>query len=178
MFKAICYENGPFFFQVLPDEDNVYVYEMGLRVSGGMIYNLTEATSGNNTLRMLINYSVSGKMCDKEDLKKIDPQFHGKHIASLSVPIRAGVIASIEGLHAISELPWLVDFTQYYHVGDEILLKHINTLDQLFARITIIAGNEEELSKRLCEIRSILKIYDKQGKQMNDWTAFDKKYQL
>ena len=177
MFKALGYENGPFFFQILPDRDKIYVYEMGLRVSGGMIYNLTEAASGNNTLKMLINYAVTGKMCEEEDLKKINPHFNGKHVASLSVPIKEGVITKIEGINKIEELPWLIDLTQYYHVGDEILQKHINTLDQLFARITIIADNELDLSKRLLEIRSIVKIYDKEGKLMNDWTAFDKKYQ-
>lgn len=178
MFKALGYENGPFFFQILPDGDKIYVYEMGLRVSGGMIYNLTEAASGNNTLKMLINFAVTGKMCEAEDLKKIDPHFNGKHVASLSVPIKEGIIAEIEGLQKIEQLPWLVDLTQYYHVGDEILQKYINTLDQLFARITIIADNVKDLSKRLCEIRSIVKIYDKEGKLMNDWSAFDKKYHL
>lgn len=178
MFKALGYENGPFFFQILPDGDKIYVYEMGLRVSGGMIYNLTEAASGNNTLKMLIDFAVTGKMCEAKDLKKIDPHFNGKHVASLSVPIKEGVIAKIEGVQEIEQLPWLVDLTQYYHVGDEILQKYINTLDQLFARITIIADKEKELTKRLCDIRSIVKIYDKEGKLMNDWTAFDNKYQL
>lgn len=176
MFKALGYENGPFFFQILPDGDKLYVYEMGLRVSGGMIYNLTEVASGNNTLRMLINYAVTGKMCEKDELNKINPHFNGKHVASLSVPLKEGVIASIEGLKIIKQLPWLVDLTQYYRIGDEISPKHINTLDQLFARITIMADDEEKLTKRLFEVRSTIKIYDQNGYLMNDWSAFDNKY--
>ncbi len=176
MFHAIGFENGPFFFQALPDGDNIYVYEMGLRVSGGMIYQITEATSGNNTQKMLIHYAVNGEMCSKEDVKMIDPYLNGKHSASISVPIREGKISSIEGLSVIQSFNWVVDITQYYHVHDIILPKYINTLDQLFARIIVKGDSEIELHERMKIIRNTVKIFDENGCLMNDWSGFDKKY--
>jgi len=176
MFKAIGYKNGAFFFQALPDGDNIYIYEMGLRVSGGMIYNITEATSGNNTLKMLINYSLTGTMCEKEDLLKIDPLLNGKFSASLSVPLKTGTIKNIVGLDIIEKMPELVDITQYYCIGDSITNKHINTLDQLFGRIILVANSPKELFEKLKFVRDTLTIISTENETMNDWKSFDKLY--
>jgi len=176
MFKGINYKNGAFFFQALPDGDNIYIYEMGLRVSGGMIYNITQATSGNNTLKMLINYSLTGSMCEKGDLLKIDPLLNGKYAASLSVPLKTGVIANVFGMDFVRQLPGLVDITEYYKVGDVIEKKHINTLDQLFGRIIIVSDSQNDLFEKLHSIREHLIVEDKTGYCMNDWTSFDKLY--
>ena len=72
MFLSIGFNNGVFFFQAIPDKDDIYIYEMGLRTGGGMTYKITEATSGNNDLEMLIHYAITGEMCEEEDIKTID----------------------------------------------------------------------------------------------------------
>lgn len=172
-FTAIGLKNGVFFFQAIPDGDKIYIYEMGLRVSGGMIYNMTEATSGNNSLKMLIHYSATGTMCEEADEKLIDASFKGKKASTLAFPLRVGKIGSFSGFDEVAKIDGVIDVTSYYKEGDEILPKHINTLDQLFARIMVASETEEELNHALLKIRNSVSVKDINGVEMIIWTTFD-----
>ncbi len=176
MFDSIGFRNGVFFFQAIPDGENIYVYEMGLRVSGGMIYNMTEAAGGNNAMKMLIYYSLTGKVCEKDDIALIDPYFHGKVATTLSLPLRTGKIGKVIGMDHLQDIDDIVDVTVYYHVGDEILPKHINTLDQLFGRIMIVSDREESLLRQLDVIRHDVSVLDEIGDEMIIWDTYDRIY--
>lgn len=172
-FTAIGLKNGAFFFQAIPDGDNIYIYEMGLRVSGGMIYNMTEATSGNNTLKMLIHYAATGTMCEEKDEKMIDATFNGKVASTMAIPLRTGKIGKVMGFEEVSHYPGVVDLTQYYNEGDEILPKHVNTLDQLFARIMVSSSNLDDLMKKLKCIREKVSVINIDGEEMIIWDTVD-----
>lgn len=176
MFSALGYKNGVFFFQAIPDGEEIYVYEMGLRVSGGMIYNMTEAAGCNNVMKMLIYHSLTGKMCEKDDIKTIDPYFGGKQASTVALPLRLGTIAHIEGLEKVKRLPGVVDVTVYYGEGHECIQKHINTLDQLFARVIVVSDNEKSLFDTLKKIRESVIVNDNDGNSLINWTTFDKLY--
>lgn len=175
-FNSIGLHNGAFFFQAIPDGDNIYIYEMGLRVSGGMIYNLTEATSGNNTLKMLIHQCVTGEMCEKDDIKTIDPLLKGKVASTMALPLRIGTIGSMNGFDGIEKLENVVDFTSYYQVGDAVEVRHLNTLDQLFARVMVVADNYDKLFEVLQIIRNRVSVKDILGNEMIIWDTYDKIY--
>lgn len=174
MFQSIGYNNGVFFFQAIPDQDNIFIYEMGLRTGGGMSYKITEATSGNNDLEMLIHYALTGEMCEKEDVKTIDPYLKGKKAASLAIPLRVGTIGKVEGAEKLTKIEGVVNFTHFCDEGDTILPKHINTLSQLYGRVMIVRDNQEELIQGLKEIRNIISIKDTEGEDMILWDTFDK----
>lgn len=175
-FSAIGLKNGAFFFQAIPDKDKIYIYEMGLRVSGGMIYNMTEATSGNNTLKMLIHYGATGTMCEDKDEKMIDASFNGKVASTMAFPLRTGTIASISGFDEVNKYSGVIDLTRYYNVGDKIESKHVNTLDQLFARVMVSADNMAQLWTILKSIRDNVSVRNKKGEEMIIWTTFDELY--
>ncbi len=174
MFEGLGYREGVFFFQAIPDNDNIYVYEMGLRVSGGMIYNMTEAAGCNNAMKMLIYHSLTGRVCEAEDVKTINPYFNGNYACTVALPLRLGTIAEIYGLDSIKSHKDIVDVTVYYDVGHECVAKHINTLDQLFARIMIVSKSEEELYSQLLAIRKAVKVLDLDGNELIIWKTFDK----
>lgn len=175
-FSAINLKNGAFFFQAIPDGNNIYIYEMGLRVSGGMIYNLTEATSGNNTLKMLIHQCVTGEMCELDDIESIDPLLKGKVASTMALPLCLGTIARVDGFDDIGLCKNVIDFTRYYQIGDIIGTHHLNTLDQLFARIMVVANNYDELFEVLKMIRDRVSVKDSSGHEMIIWDTFDKIY--
>ena len=175
-FSSIGLRNGAFFFQAIPDGDKIYIYEMGLRVSGGMIYKMTEATSGNNSLKMLVQYSATGQMCEEADAEKIDAGFKGQAASTLAIPLKAGKIASFGGFDAVCQYPGVIDFTRYYGNGDEILPRHLNTLDQLFGRIMVTADSEESLWRILNNIRETVTVRDDKGEEMIQWSTFDYLY--
>lgn len=175
-FTSIGLKNGAFFFQAIPDGDKIYIYEMGLRVSGGMIYNMTEATSGNNTLKMLIHYGATGIMCEKQDEEMIDASFKGKEASTMAFPLKTGKIASYSGFDVVTKYPGVIDLTRYYNAGDEIIPKHVNTLDQLFARIMVSAPDKSSLMKRLKAIRDEVSVINDKGEEMIIWDTFDALY--
>lgn len=176
MFLSINYKNGVFFFQAIPEQDNIYIYEMGLRTGGGMTYKLTQATTGNNDLEMLIRYAITGKMCEQDDLKCIDPFLNGKKGASLAIPLRTGTIAQIKGANVITKIPGVINFTNFCEEGSTIEVKHINTLSQLYGRIMVVKDNEKELYETLHTIRHTIKINDTLGNDMIIWDTFDEIY--
>lgn len=176
-FSSIGLRNGAFFFQAIPDGRNIYIYEMGLRVSGGMIYKMTEATSGNNTLKMLIHYGATGQMCEESDLGTIDAGFKGKVASTMSFPLRIGEIASFSGFNVIAGYPGVIDLTRYYDVGDEIIPRYVNTLDQLFARVMVTADNKDSLMVCLKSIRDAVSVKDAKGEEMIIWDTFDDIYE-
>ena len=165
-FESIRLTNGVFFFQAIPDGDNIYIYEMGLRISGGMIYNMTEATSGNNSLKMLIHHCMTGEMCEDKDIQMIDARFKGKYASTMSFPLRLGEIASVIGFDSLHNKKGVIDFTKYYNIGDTILQKHVNTLDQLFGRVMVVADNKTDLFDLLKEIRNNVSVRDIENNEM------------
>ena len=176
MFKGIGIKNGAFFMESIANPDGIWFYEMGLRVSGGQTYKITEQITGINELKMLINYACTGKMCDKEDTKRIDPFLNGYLSASFTIPLREGTIASAEGLNEIKAIPETGEVVQYWKPGDTILPKYIGTLDQLFCRIPVIVKGKERLAEIMHEIKESLSVKDEQGNEMIIWSKLDEIY--
>ena len=176
MFKGIGLKNGALFMESCYTEEGVYFYEMGLRISGGQTYKITEKTNGINELKMMINYSLTGCMCDESELDKIDPHMNGFMSASITLPLREGQISSISGIDKIKDIDEVGEIVQYWSVGDSILPKHIGTLDQLFARIPIITKGKERLSEIMLEIKQNLSVKDVNGQEMIIWSKLDEIY--
>lgn len=176
MFKGLGVKNGVLFMESIANEEGVWFYEMGLRISGGMTYKITEITNGVNELKMLINYAVSGKMCEREVIQKIDPHFNGLISASITLPLRVGKISEIQGINKVNAFPEVGDITQYWNIGDTIRPEHMGTLDQLFARIPIVAKGKERLTEIILSIKTSLSVLDTDGKEMIIWSKLDDIY--
>jgi len=166
MYKNAGLKNGCLFMEAMPNEEGIFFYEMGYRISGGMTYKITEITNDVNELKMLIRYSLTGQMCGPEDVAKIDPYLNGKKACVLAIPLEMGTIGSIEGMEQIAQMPQVYFTTQYYSVGGEITEKKMSTLDQLFARFTIIADDKEQLLTVVNKINSVLSVKDTAGNEM------------
>ena len=172
--EGVGLKNGVVAIQTLPDEDNLYAYECCFRLTGGVTYKMTEATSGNNSMKMLLRHVLTGKMCEPEEIKLIDPYFKGMFCSSTAIPLREGTIASIEGVETILKMKSVINFLPYYEVGNTITKKHLNTLDQLYARIMVLGNDNKDVFRVLNEIRNTLKIKDTEGNDMIVWDTFDK----
>lgn len=176
MFKGIGIKNGAFFMESIANPEGIWFYEMGLRVSGGQTYKITEQITGINELKMLINYACTGKMCDKDDTKRIDPYLNGYLSASFTIPLREGTIATVKGVEEIKAIPEAGAIVQYWKPGDTILPKHIGTLDQLFCRIPVIVKGKARLAEIMHEIKQSLSVKDEQGNEMIIWSKLDEIY--
>ncbi len=167
MLKNMGLRNGTAFFQALPYQGKIYFHEMGYRLSGGMLFKLTDPLMGVHDMKMMIRYALGEELCPDETLKNLDISSSRKVGAQLMVPLWEGTIASIEGLEELKKLSCLQDFIQYYDVGDTLLPKHIGTLGQHFGRFTLIAEEEEVIFDAVRRISNELMIKDENGNIMN-----------
>lgn len=167
MLKGMGLKNGTAFFQALPYNGKIYFHEMGYRLSGGMIFKLTEPLMGVNDMKMMIRFAMGGEMCTEEEKSKIDVNCSGKFGAQLMVPLCVGEIASIEGLDETKNDARIVDFIQYYSVGDKITEEKIGTLAQHFGRYTLIADDAQAIYDTIKSINEKLVIRDTNGNIMN-----------
>ncbi|MBS5571449.1 MAG: ATP-grasp domain-containing protein [Clostridiales bacterium] len=166
MIKGMGIKSGTVFFQSLPYKGKIYFHEMGYRLSGGMIYKLTEPLMGINDMKMMIRSALGGECITLEEIKKIDLSCSGKVGAQLMIPLSCGIIAKISGLEGILKKEYVIDFLQYYDVGDEILPSVVGTLGQHFGRFTLKADNEEEMLSIINEIQKLLLIEDINGNDL------------
>lgn len=167
MLKNMGLKNGTVFFQALPYNGKIYFHEMGYRLSGGMLFKLTYPLMQINDMKMMIRYALGEEMCTPEEQAKLDVKCGGRLGAQLTIPLDIGEIASIEGLEELKAMPCMVDFIQYYHVGDSILPKYIGTLGQHFGRFTMVAEDMKDLKAAIERINRELVIKSTDGTKMN-----------
>lgn len=168
MFKSIGVKNGTMFMQALVDQDTkqIYFHEMGLRLSGGLIYSMLEASCGYNDVKMMIRYALGGPMATKEEMKRIDPYMHGHFVGSLTIPLKEGRISSIIGMEEVRNNPNVTSLVQYYKEGDEIHSEDIGTLSQHFCRIKMMTSSVEEYCDLINRIQKTVKIIDQNCNNM------------
>ena len=167
MLKGMGLQNGTAFIQSLPCDGKIYFHEMGYRLSGGMMFKLTEPLVGINDMKLMLRYAVGGDAVTDEELSRIDLTLGGRIGAQLMMPLDVGTIGKIEGVEKIKEHPAIVDYIQYYDVGDTISRRNIGTLGQHFCRATFICETEEEAVSTLEYFRDSVVVYDTDGNRMN-----------
>lgn len=167
MIKGMGIKSGTVFFQSLPHKGRINFLEMGYRLSGGLLYKLTEPLMGFNDMEMMIRKALGENDILPEEFEKIDILCGSRMGAQLMVPLNTGTIGKIEGLEEAKSLPQVIDFIQYYYVGSTIKKENIGTLQQHFGRFTLIADSQAQLISAVEKIQAMLKIYDTDGNEMN-----------
>ena len=178
MLRGMGLKNGTAFIQSLPCDGKIYFHEMGYRLSGGMMFKLTEPLANVHDMNLMLRYAAGGGSITPEEVAKIDVSCHGHLGCQLMMPLDVGTIGRIEGVEKITQNPAVVDYLQYYHVGDIITQKNIGTLGQHFGRITFIVDSADEERELITYFQSVVRVYDTEGKRMNnlqfDINRFDK----
>ena len=168
MFESIGLANGTFFMQALMDQDDdqIYFHEMGLRLSGGLNYHMFEAACGYNDVQMMIRYALGGPMATEQDWQHIDPGMNGHLMGSVTIPMKPGIIAKVEGVDKVRDNKQVVGINQYYYEGDEVLDSYIGTLMQHFCRVKIMTNSLDEYKMMINYIQNTIKVSDAQGNDL------------
>lgn len=166
MFADMGLKNGVAFIQSIPYKGKIYCHEMGYRLSGGMIYKITQSLMHINDMEMMIRYALGEPLISKAEIQRIENVQFDKSIAQLMIPLNSGTIKSIEGLDEIKELEGVDDFLQYYHAGETVEKKHLGTLNQHLGRFTLSAADLGGIIKLVDTIQSLLKITSTEGENM------------
>ena len=167
MLKGMGLQNGTAFIQSLPYQGKIYFHEMGYRLSGGMIFKLTEPLAHVNDMNIMLRQAVGGDSITEAEVDSIDISCSGRIGGQLMLPLDVGTIGRIEGLDKITAHPAVIDFMQYYYEGDTIEPKNIGTLGQHFGRITFITDSEEAFTETIRYFQENVIIYDTENRPMN-----------
>ena len=165
LFKKLDIQNGIMFLQgFLDNEDNFIPYESGFRLTGSLEYKIFEAVCGYNSLAMLINFALTGRMAAEGMIKKINP-FFPEEAYNISCLMKPGKISAIEGKADLAALSGVIDCFYSYDIGDELSPENWGRLSQIFLRIQI-TGGKENYKKVTDFIKHNLKVCASNGNDM------------
>lgn len=165
MFKSIGIRNGIFFIQSFCDGNQFTFYEMGLRINGNLPYKITKVIDGLNSMEMLVNYSMSGKMYDRPLKDLVNPHYD-RRAAVLSVFTTSGEIKNISGVDDVKLMDGVIDVLMIHREGKRIMEEDIGTLKQRVMIIYVMVNTEKELQELKDRIHNTIKIYSTEGQNM------------
>ena len=163
MFRGLGLKNGVLFMQAFVENENFYFYEMGYRLSGGRHYLFTENQNGTNACKELVHFAVTGSMSD-QDLSRLANPNYSALCYQLSILCYGEKICSIDGWNDIVNMKGVIDATSYYNVGDTIGKE--GTTASIFAKIHLVAQDEDTLKKDIEYIYANLKVLNHIGKNI------------
>lgn len=166
MFEELNIENGMMFIQGFVDNDKTFIpYEPGFRLTGSLEYILLEKVQGFNPLAMMINYALTGKMNNGNELAKISP-LKIKKCYNISCLITPGEIKKIEGIDILKKTKGIEYVFLSYKEGDILTDNNWGKLSQIGVRIFVVPDNELQYEQIQETIRNNLKIISKDNNNM------------
>lgn len=155
MLQGMGIRNGSLFLQACVKNENIYIYEAGMRLNGCKTYQILEVENDYNTQERLMYYALSGEMGKKV---KFNPNFK-RWYATFNVIGKPGeCVKKIQGIEELKSYPWLIEIGRLYHEGETIPENSMGTLVQVTSRIHIYADTKEQLFERINKVNELYKI--------------------
>lgn len=163
LFKELNVEDGVMTIQSFYKNERFYVFEAGFRMGGAQNYIFSEYQCGTNSLEYMINYALTGKMCEKEVLQKDNARFKYP-CCNYYVGLKPGIIAKMDGVSEVEKMDGVLNITVMCGVGTEIF--DTNALERICLRIHVVGETPEKLAETLVKISSTLDIVSTEGEDM------------
>ena len=136
---------------------------MDFRPGGTNTFNFTDYFSGENYLKMLIHYSLTGE-ADREELTKADPTFDGKIGCIFTLISKDGEIAKQTGKEEVDTWPNILYSNFYHHIGKHIEVN--GSQGPKTFRAYIVGENIKEIKDTIKKIQKTICVQDVDGKDM------------
>ncbi len=163
MMSGLGMHNGTFFLQGFVRDNQMILFEMGPRLSGGAGYLPIQHHTGIDLLAMHIRFALTGSFSGWDIGKTDNPRFNRPYFV-LVVLLKNGTISKINGLEEIRNHERVYHILQFRHAGETMAEE--GTLNQVFARIYLYANDRQELRIVISNIMSSLRIEDEKGDSM------------
>lgn len=163
MFRQIGIKNGSIFLQAVVKEDQMYIYEAGMRLNGCKTYQILEVENNFNTFERLMSYALTGSM---GEFVPLDARFKRWYATWNVVGAPGMVCQTFEGLEDLASKEWVISVARKYFEGEEIPENAKGTLIQLVARIHVYGDTKEELLERIDYIQKTFKVKDGQNRDV------------
>ena len=163
MFKSIGLKNGIIMLQGFDINGEFKFFESGFRMGGEQMYVFTDHQNNVNSLELMINYALTGKMADFKVSDRDNARFKWP-CCNYYIPLKAGVITKVEGLEDVEKMENVLNITKMFKIGDEIF--DTNALERVCMRLHVYGKTAEELANALVNISATLRILDQSGNEM------------
>ena len=163
MFKALGLKNGNVMLQGFDLDGEFVFFESGFRLGGEQMYVFTDHQNNINSLEMMINYALTGKMADFKASERDNALFKWP-CCNYYVALKAGTITEVKGLEEVENMKNVLNVTRMFRIGDEIL--DTNALERVCLRLHVYGETAEELAQALENISATLRILDQNGNEM------------
>jgi biotin carboxylase len=171
LFKATGVQNGVLNVQFFVENGEFYSYDPGFRLQGEAPHIHLAHINGFDHRKMLINFALTGKFGDDNFSEQNDYMLGGKKACSIWVLLKAGKIASIEGLEKIKNHKNVIFVVERFKEGDEVASAMVGTERQVLYRIYTVTDSVAETNQTILDIQNILDVRDESGNDMVlEWT--------
>lgn len=165
MFKKLQIKNGMMFIQCFIDEDGKCIpYEPGFRLTGSLEYILLDKVCGYNPMAMMINYALTGKMLNSNELSKINPLTQKCY--NISCLLKPGTIKEINGIDELEKVDGIVEIFKTYEVGDTLPEDTWGKLAQIGVRLFVVPKDDNDYKRIQKEIESKLCVLSSKDENM------------
>lgn len=172
MFNGIGIKNAVISLQGFIIDNSFRFHEAGLRMGGGQSYVFTQVLNGISALDMMIEYSLTGKICNS-DLKRKDNPVFSQYAVNYYIKIKSGTIAKIEGYDEVSAMPQVLQISTFKKVGDTVVAS--TSMDGVIFRLHVIDETPDKLAKTLELISLTIKIISTEGDEMQaEYLTYEK----
>ena len=111
----------------------------------------------------MIEFALTGNItCG--DVKTQDNCKFSKSCVNYYITLKGGTIDRIEGLDEVLAMPQVLQNATFKKIGD--VISNTNSLDRVIYRLHVMDDNHEALAKTLNKISTTLRVYAKEGYEM------------
>ncbi len=165
MLESQKVQNGSIFMQCFWDKDQCYIYDIGYRLAGTQVYLLLEKICGFNTMKMLLNQSITGIMDDNNFCwDMVDPYFGNKWVSNYTFINKCGVtLARVDGIEQAEAIEGVEQIILSKRIGDFTPPGSEGRQIQVLLRALLVCDSAEKMIECKAKVRSLIKAYDENG---------------
>lgn len=164
MIKSLGIKFGPVFLQGFVDGDTIRYYDPGMRMPGGDYDLILKKATGFDTVKTLIHFALTGDTKTKVGNPKNAYELNGGTALLITVSVRPGKIACVEGLDKIQKNPHVVYARQIIPEGSVIPAS--GDIGQRVAAIGAYVSDKNYIGEFIKEVYETYRVLDEKGDNM------------
>ncbi len=163
MYRELGFKDGLLFMQGYCDGKKVTFFEMGCRL-GGSYFNHQQYFFGDDAIRMIIRYAMTGRMVDDIGVFPVDmAKYNGQYAADINFLLKGkeGKVSKIIGIDEIKKRSSCIETLLYADEGYEWTEARI--VDRAIFTAEIVAENKKQLVDEAGAIQDLFDAFDDNG---------------
>lgn len=166
LFKKMNIKHGILEMQMFIKDGKFYPYDPACILGGELSGKVFSEVLGAKLIENLIIYALTGKMPEYEVNAREGYLPNNKYAASVWLLLMPGTIDKICGMEKVKTYANVLGYVSRLKEGDIVTEEMYQTEKSTLARLWISADSKEKLIGVINDIRSEVKVYDKNGNNM------------